>query len=474
MEKLEWKIKAEEFIKSHLNNNNSDAVEAAIYFLSRGEKSDLVEKAIEGAIKRWKEQEIPWGHWTLAGFGFPARVLRLIKWAEIGSLKEEWSRIYSELTLPANLDYHRDLHSNNSIIYAQTLPLFRSDLAIQNMRPKLLSLIFQWQDCLESFFNKKWMWKHRMEKDLSFEQANAMLVTTFIFGVNRLQVNDINKKILSNSIQYLIDNQSDSGSWSDNESISQTENVKLSAMGIHALYPTRENGSKRCIDKTVKWLLRHQQPNGGWYQLGRETSPNNVYTTVFVLDALELANGGSQVTFIIPDAPTIDSKASSSASPVNIDTVNVTINNRSAKKKKRVKKITSTGSAKESKFKEWKNCDEACLIFNDKDRILFYYQGKDYDLCLKHSGPVYELINELAWGECKRDDLMANKKILITKKGTRRILSDVLRRTNELLNTKVRLFAMKHKITDIPDDIKFVGFNKIKKTYQFYIKTESE
>jgi hypothetical protein len=62
-------------------------------------------------------------------------------------------------------------------------------------------------------------------------------------------------------------------------------------MGIHALsfFPT-EMGVGRCMENAGEWLLRHQQSNGSWYNLGDPKYPYQVHTTVFALDAIELSH----------------------------------------------------------------------------------------------------------------------------------------------------------------------------------------
>jgi len=142
----------------------------------------------------------------------------------------------------------------------------------------------------------------------------------------------------------------------------------------------------------------------------------------------------------------------------------------SVKPKKPQKKAqASKAEGKRDKHREWKDRGDACLLFTEDNRIKFHYQDEETDLCLKHSGPVYEFLMELKDGECPRDVLETNEKIGLTRKGTKRSFTDVTRRTNEHLNDKVAAKVKTKGFADIPDNIKFVGYDEQKKVYRFYI-----
>jgi hypothetical protein len=64
-------------------------------------------------------------------------------------------------------------------------------------------------------------------------------------------------------------------------------------MAIHALCLKRPGGWKRAVTKGAEWLWSQQAEFGGW----SEECAHSVYLTVLVLDAIELAAGGTQVTF---------------------------------------------------------------------------------------------------------------------------------------------------------------------------------
>ena len=54
-ENTDWKERAEQFLESHLTENDSYSEEAVVYFLSRDKKNILTEKAVENTINRWRD-----------------------------------------------------------------------------------------------------------------------------------------------------------------------------------------------------------------------------------------------------------------------------------------------------------------------------------------------------------------------------------------------------------------------------------
>ena len=136
-------------------------------------------------------------------------------------------------------------------------------------------------------------------------QTVNTLASAYVFGAFRLPYGDIDKKILDKSVQILLDSQLDTGIWGYNTTLPDSEDddysslgdhvnsrkhVVLVAMGIHALFVAQPFGATRCIKKAAEWLLKQQQPDGGWYQCGDPKYSNQVHTTVLVLDALEIAS----------------------------------------------------------------------------------------------------------------------------------------------------------------------------------------
>ena len=256
-------------------------------------------------------------------------------------------------------------------------------------------------------------------------------------------------------------------------------------MIAHALWISEAFGWERSVRRALKNIQDKQDVYGTWYEVKFD---NTGYLTGLILDSFELIKDDPMLTFSIPDykkqpekiAPDKNqSEIQKIVNHINIETLQ---NIFGSTKSKRTKKSISSNSgtlnknsskSKARKYQEWINCEDACLIFNNK-RIIFHYQGIDMDLCLRHSGPVYEMIMELMQGECPRSVLLNNERLMISSKGKKRTLADILRRTNEHLNAKVASLSEKKGISGVPDNIKFVGYDKSNQIYRFYIRIEHE
>ena len=295
--------KAERFLKSCLKDNSRNSEEAAVYFLSRDKKDEAVSNAVSASIKRWRNDDTSWKDKTIYNATRAASILRLMQWEEIGAFKELRDNIFQNLDMPNNHDFLTCHRSNNSAFFPLVFPLFTSDIAIREMSSRLNGLIYQWQDLLTQVFNKGGIcWPH-MDDDLPVEQILSTLTAAFVFGAYRLHVSTIDESILSQSVQYLMDNQSDSGLWGDSGSEPGSEHTVLAAMGIHALFAANPFGAKRCMENAGEWLLRHQQSNGSWYHLGNPERGYEVHATVLAMDAIDISHqqdtSHPQVTFTI-------------------------------------------------------------------------------------------------------------------------------------------------------------------------------
>jgi len=81
--------------------------------------------------------------------------------------------------------------------------------------------------------------------------------------------------------------------WSTVHFSDNVAKTSLVAMEVHSLYFSKPDGWIEFINKARSWLLEKQTPYGYWFD--GANSPD--YTTVLVLDALELTKGGKGISF---------------------------------------------------------------------------------------------------------------------------------------------------------------------------------
>jgi hypothetical protein len=85
-----------------------------------------------------------------------------------------------------------------------------------------------------------------------------------------------------------------SGAWPDFSNKTGTLSVEVTAMVLHALKVADVPDWEHYASPAAQWLWDQQHQDGYWFERG---SPDPVWLTVLVLDAIELARGGSQLTF---------------------------------------------------------------------------------------------------------------------------------------------------------------------------------
>jgi hypothetical protein len=460
----DWKNKAEQFLKSHLKDNNSNAEEAVVYFLSRKKKNKTISKAIDDSVERWRNDNTRWEETSLHNSIKAASILRLIQWGEIGALKKFRDNICSNLDLPNNHVFYDCFGSKTAAFYPLLFPLLTSDIAINNMSSKLNFLLHQWQDHLNNLFTKKDVYGYSIDDGKHSSQGYATIISAFVFGANRLQYGDIDVNILDNSVQYLQDNQNDSGLWGYQESLSDSEKDEfptlgkyvnssehtiLAAMGIHALFSTKVFGMRRCIENAAEWLLKRQQTDGGWYQLGNPKYPYQVHTTVMVLDALELAF-----------SPEKKQPLTTYKHKLKSDDFRTTVQ----PKKKKVKKTMPTQKTKQinriiSKLKN------AIFIIENDNTISLDYEGEIRNLGLKESHAL-----DLILYFSKENEITPQKlqEFLESRTDPNKIVRDI--------NRALVQWIGKTGLLDLPEDFEIIDYSINSGTYCSYIqiKTKSD
>ena len=172
--------------------------------------------------------------------------------------------------------------------------MYRSELAIDLMN-KELTLALESVEALSSV-RHPWLWSH---EDFGSAIGHA---ASFVFANAR---GGGARSELYEQALYELRRHFDAriGAWPD-FSNPGTLSAEATAMALHALRVADVSDWEHYASPAAQWLWDQQHQDGYWFERG---SPDPVWLTVLVLDAIELARGGSQLTF---------TKASSTNAPL--------------------------------------------------------------------------------------------------------------------------------------------------------------
>ncbi len=221
-----------------------------------------------------------------------ATMLRTVEWCEIGGFDDWWIRLSQE-------NRRSILHDGIENTFPRSFWLFamcRSDYAIELMRGTLeiaLETIkiseygapFPWRDIRISLESLKKKQEYVIGDVIPY-------AASVIFCHIRLHTIKKNEKLLNEAIELIQKSQKLDGSWgfySDSES-----NIEVTAMALHAISIAQPRGWIHSAQTACDWLWSKQNASGYWEE---EASSDPVHLTVLVLDAIELANEGTHVTF---------------------------------------------------------------------------------------------------------------------------------------------------------------------------------
>lgn len=289
-----WKQRAEDFLGPYADpESESLHEEAVIYFLSRGQDC---EEAIDQIIKNWgvrikQEGEL----YKSRGIPiFPFTIWRMVESGQIGQYKRYWDKtpdlssinIYDIQFLCSKFDF------------VNSFFLFWSDTGIKRFHKKLDAVLTNFREFSEDnpLYLRTAQYSGAKPYNPPLLQRGFMQAATYLFGRYRLQSDIGNDEVAQSAIEFLLRNQaSDWSWWKDNTS---SGNIILTSAALHALVLTEPFGAKRHIERAKDFLIKMQDSDGSWAKTERYDA---VYSTVFVLDALQLADGGKQVTFTLPE-----------------------------------------------------------------------------------------------------------------------------------------------------------------------------
>ncbi len=122
---------------------------------------------------------------------------------------------------------------------------------------------------------------------------SIVMASAILFGAHRIKGHVIDPDCLHKAAQFVRSSQGGCGGWPafvEREGFS----IEATAIAMHGLALARPPGWQGALEQGARFLRQRQSSYGHWTEPG---SPDSVWLTVLVLDALELARGGSQVTF---------------------------------------------------------------------------------------------------------------------------------------------------------------------------------
>jgi len=287
----DWKTKAEAFLRASAMRDYSPADdETIIYLCSQGEVDPELEKE---AQYRWERYRKEWG-----GLFFTEdnpfdgdRVInrmRFMHWDKLSALRPFEPKL-SEGDLRSTYGYRLEsqhlLSPEFLADFVRVFSLFRTDLNVDPIRGKLAHLIRK--------FLGYWSASRDFEYNYTYADFYRLSHLLASFVLNRFQHDvtgdDKSRPLLSGCRQSF----GPPSEWSTGAYRDDIPMVTLVALEVHASYYSRAQGMVEFLRKAKEWFLAQQTAYGYWY----DGVNHPEYTTVLVLDALNLIDGARGLTF---------------------------------------------------------------------------------------------------------------------------------------------------------------------------------
>jgi hypothetical protein len=276
--------------------------EAVVYLVSRGAdpkeyagriladwreaERDSVDRVVGTDTSLWAEsvrRNPPsvvssfWSSFDSQAFSIDATMLRTNEWCRLSGFESWWSEIANQI---------RQSAFSGSINPFFLFNMCRSELAVAEMRD-VLALGLQSQEALSWDQRDPWWWPE--------PGCANQVAASFAFANARLG-NVSNRKNLSEKAVYELRRHFDHrrGGWPSFSNRPENLSIETTAMALHALRSAEIGDWEYFAEPASRWLWDQQHVDGYWVERG---APDVVWLTVLVLDALELAAGGSNLTF---------------------------------------------------------------------------------------------------------------------------------------------------------------------------------
>jgi hypothetical protein len=232
-----------------------------------------------------------WGGRDEQELSIDATMLRTVEWCEIAGFDEWWERL-AHNTLMDVVQGGIDPGPGSFWLFYLT----RSNYAIELMNRALERTLEALE--LNLLSGESYPWRVQRVSELKGKEVYSIAdhiphASTIVFANHRLHPKNKNLGLIQEAVQTILKNQNEDGSWSC-FSYDAIPSIEITAMCIHALVLEQPRGWEMATKRAVTWLLSNQDRSGCWMDEG---SPDSVFLTVLVLDALDLVEDKRQVTF---------------------------------------------------------------------------------------------------------------------------------------------------------------------------------
>lgn len=233
-----------------------------------------------------------------------ATFFRAVEWFQLNEF-EPWVNIYAQEISTA-------YQSGVDQVYS-LYPLFyycRSDLLLKKTSKFGLEALL-YGICVGNIVTSK-PWKRYWE-EMDIKQTKPLLVdyiptaSIIAYAWQRINPTNINKKILDQALQLLFQAQLLSGAW-PLTSKDEKGSILSTCLAMTALSVTKPEGYQRYVGKAKEWLLSQQNEVGCWYIQGGPA----VMINILCLEAIKLAEGNNQITYMVKDYNTMDTLSTTS------------------------------------------------------------------------------------------------------------------------------------------------------------------
>jgi hypothetical protein len=222
-----------------------------------------------------------------------ASMIRTLEWCDIGGYDLVWKEYANRL----NEDVNRGGEIENELASQTLFHVCRSDFAIEFMGDNLVKLL----DVIEMpdyQLTIPWhRWNHDDMSLLVGIKTNSIFAyaASIAFAEKRLRQHKINKKLVNQAIEWLLESQEVYGTWKISTLLDEPSIIGT-CMVVHALAINKPRGWKLAASQACDWLLSKQDDFGFWYE-SPFPATDPVYLTVLVLDTLSLVKESSELTF---------------------------------------------------------------------------------------------------------------------------------------------------------------------------------